>query len=82
MRTPASVYEASERKFPASVSGPDYPESMLVHTVRRRGHFRWKKYEVFLIEVLWGEQVGVGSTTAGSRSTLHNFLLHDLTASS
>ncbi len=59
MGTPASVYEASERKFPASVSEPEYPESMLVRSVRRRGHFRWKKYEVFLSEVLWGERVGL-----------------------
>jgi len=59
MRTPASVYEASERKFPASVPEPEYPESMLVRSVRRRGHFRWQKYEVFLSEVLWGERVGL-----------------------
>lgn len=59
MRTPASVYEPSARKFPACVCEPEYPESMLVRSVRRRGHFRWKKYEVFLSEVLWGERVGL-----------------------
>jgi len=59
MRTPAAVYEASERKFPEKVSAPEYPESMLVRSVRRRGHFRWKKNEVFLSEVLWGERVGL-----------------------
>ena len=59
MNTPAEVYEPSEKKFPACVSAPDYPESMLVRSVRRRGHFRWKKHEVFLSEVLWGEPVGL-----------------------
>jgi len=59
MNTPAAVYEPSERKYPARVSAPDYPESMLVRSVRRRGHFRWKKHEMFLTEVLWGEQVGL-----------------------
>ena len=58
MNTPAAVYEPSEKKYPARVSAPDYPESMLVRSVRRRGHFRWKKHEVFLSEVLWGERVG------------------------
>ncbi len=27
--------------------------------MRRQGHFRWKKDEVFLSEVLWGERVGL-----------------------
>jgi transposase InsO family protein len=59
MRTPAEVYEPSEKRFPGCVSAPDYPDSMLVRNVRRRGHFRWKKHEVFLSEVLWGERVGL-----------------------
>ena len=59
MGTPAAVYEPSERKFPACVPEPDYPENMLVRSVRRRGHFRWQKHEVFLSEVLWGERVGL-----------------------
>ena len=33
--------------------------SMLVRTIRSHGHFRWKKHDVFLSEVLWGEQVGL-----------------------
>ena len=59
MNTPATVYEPSERKFPAYVSAPEYPEGLPVRSVRRRGHFRWKKHDVFLSEVLWGEQVGL-----------------------
>jgi transposase InsO family protein len=59
MRTPAEVYEPSARKFPEQVAEPEYPGYMLVRSVRRQGHFRWKKDEVFLSEVLWGERVGL-----------------------
>jgi len=59
MRTPASVYQPSARTFPARVPEPEYPESMLVRSVRPKGHFRWKKHDVFLSEVLWGESVGL-----------------------
>ncbi len=59
MRTPGSVYQPSARPFPARVPEPEYPESMLVRSVRPHGHFRWNKYDVFLSEVLWGERVGL-----------------------
>ena len=36
----------------------EYPESMLVRSVRHKGNIRWK-HDVFLTEVLWGEQVGL-----------------------
>jgi putative transposase len=59
MRTPAEVYQPSPRIFPAQVPEPEYPETMLVRSVRRKGHFRWNKRDVFLSEVLWGERVGL-----------------------
>jgi transposase InsO family protein len=59
MRTPAEVYAPSARKFPEPVPEPAYPGNMLVRSVRRKGHFRWKQDEVFLSEVLWGERVGL-----------------------
>jgi len=59
MRTPAAVYELSPRSFPAHVPEPEYPDTMLVYRVQQKGHFRWKKQEVFLSEVLWGEPVGL-----------------------
>jgi len=59
LRTPAEVYEPSARKFPEQVPEPEYPGYMLVRSVRRQGHFRWKKDDVFLSEVLWGEQIGL-----------------------
>jgi transposase InsO family protein len=59
MQTPAAVYQPSARRFPARVPEPKYPESMLVRSVRPQGNFRWKKHDVFLSEVLWGENVGL-----------------------
>lgn len=32
---------------------------MLVRQVKHQGQFRWKKQDVFLSEVLWGEPVGL-----------------------
>lgn len=59
MRTPAAVYQPSLRSFPPRVPEPEYPQNMLVRSVRPHGHFRWKKQDVFLSEVLWGESVGL-----------------------
>lgn len=59
MQTPAAIYQPSARPFPASSPEPDYPQGMLVRSVRPHGHFRWKKNDIFLSEVLWGERVGL-----------------------
>src|SRR6476660_21819 len=59
MQTPAAVYRPSERCYPARVPEPEYPGDMLVRSVRRKGLVRWKKDDVFLSEVLWGERVGL-----------------------
>ena len=59
MQTPASVYEPSPRPYPARVPEVEYPDTMLVRTVKSHGHFRWKKHDVFLSEVLWGEPIGL-----------------------
>jgi len=59
MQTPAVVYAVSPRKFPARLPEVEYPDTMLVRRVQQKGHFRWKKHEVFVSEVLWGESVGL-----------------------
>ena len=59
MCTPASLYQPSPRRFPERLPEVEYPESMLVRSVHSHGHFRWKKYDVFLSEVLWGERIGL-----------------------
>src|SRR5216683_3827370 len=60
METPAAVYAASWRTFPAKLPEVEYPDTMRVFTVQSKGHFRWKKnQEVFVSEVLWGEKIGL-----------------------
>ena len=59
MQTPASVYEPSGCPYPARVPEVQYPDSMEVRTVKSHGHFRWKKKDIFLTEVLWGEPIGL-----------------------
>jgi transposase InsO family protein len=59
METPAAMYEASPRRFPARLPEPEYPETMLVRSVHHKGQFRWKKHDVFVSEVLWGERIGL-----------------------
>jgi transposase InsO family protein len=59
MQTPASVYEPSPRPYPARLPEVEYPDTMEVRSVKSHGHFRWKKHDVFLSEVLWGEPVGL-----------------------
>jgi transposase InsO family protein len=59
MQTPASVYEPSPREYPHRLPEVEYPDTMLVRTVKSHGHFRWKRHDVFLSEVLWGERVGL-----------------------
>jgi len=59
MQTPASVYEPSPRPYPDKLPEVEYPDAMLVRTIRSHGHFRWKMHDVFLSEVLWGEPIGL-----------------------
>jgi transposase InsO family protein len=59
METPASVYEPSPRAYPERVPEVEYADSMLARTVKSHGHFRWKKHDIFLSEVLWGERIGM-----------------------
>jgi transposase InsO family protein len=59
MQTPSAVYELSPRSFPARVPEPEYGDEMEVRYVKHQGMFRWKKQDVFLSEVLWGEPVGL-----------------------
>lgn len=59
MQTPASVYEASPRPYPAGQPELEYPDCMEVRNVKAHGCFRWKKKDIFLTEVLWGEPIGL-----------------------
>ena len=65
METPASVYQPSPRPYPRQLPEPEYPDAMRVLTVKAHGHFRWKKHDVFLSEVLWGERIGLTEVEDG-----------------
>jgi transposase InsO family protein len=59
MQTPASVYKPSPQPYPERLPEVEYPDEMQVRTIKSHGHFRWKKHDIFLSEVLWGEPVGL-----------------------
>ena len=59
MQPPAAVYESSTRPYPDPVPEVEYPNTMQVLKVKAQGCFRWKKNDVFLTEVLWGEPIGL-----------------------
>jgi len=59
MHTPASVYEPSPRPYPVRLAEIEYPDNMQVRPVQSHGQFLWKKKQIFLTEVLWGESIGL-----------------------
>ncbi|MGA8740074.1 MAG: integrase core domain-containing protein [Terracidiphilus sp.] len=59
MQTPAAVYQPSLRPYPARRPEIEYPDTMEVRTIKSHDHFRWKKKDIFLTEVLWGEPIGL-----------------------
>jgi transposase InsO family protein len=59
MQTPAAIYHPSPRIFPARLPEPEYPRTMIERSVRHHGNFRWKKDDIFLSEVFWGERIGL-----------------------
>jgi transposase InsO family protein len=59
MQTPAAVYQPSPRPYPARLPEVEYPDTMEVRTIKSHGQFRWKKKDIFLTEVLWGESIGL-----------------------
>jgi transposase InsO family protein len=59
MQPPAAVYVPSPRPYPKREPEVNYPDTMQVRRVKAHGHFRWKKQDVFLSEVLWGEPIGL-----------------------
>jgi transposase InsO family protein len=56
--TPGSVYVASLRPYPFRLSELVYPDGCLMRRVRK-GEFSWKHQNVFVSEVLAGEDIGL-----------------------
>ena len=59
MQTPASIYQSSPRPYPEPEPEVEYPDNMQVRAVQSHGFFIWKRKQVFLTEVLWGESIGL-----------------------
>ena len=59
MQTPAAVYLHSNRPYPERPPEIEYPDNMQVRTIHSQGHFRWKKKDIFLTHLLWGESIGL-----------------------
>ena len=64
-KTPMSLYQASERRFPRKLPGLEYPEHFEVRKVRANGDLVWKSNLLFLSEVLAREPVGLEETDDG-----------------
>jgi transposase InsO family protein len=58
-QTPSSRYTRSRRVKPASLSSPEYPETMVVRRVAPNGHVSWKGQAVRISDLLCGEPVGL-----------------------
>ena len=59
MHTPAAIYHASPRTYPARVPEPEY-DRMAVRRVQQRGDICWKgHHHIFVSEVLYGERIGL-----------------------
>lgn len=64
-RTPASLYTASPRTFPARLPEIDYSTAHVVRHVLPSGGFRWRGQDVYLTRVLVGERIGFLPTQDG-----------------
>ncbi len=65
MKTPSSVYEASSRRYPEKVLGPQYDEGVDVRRVRDSGEISFRGNYYYLSEVLSGEHVGLTESYDG-----------------
>ena len=60
MQTPAEIYTASPRRFPARLLQPEYDVHLEVRKVNPAGEIAWRGHRhVFLSETLSGEAVGL-----------------------
>jgi putative transposase len=63
MRTPASLYEASSRIYPARLIDPEYGREYVIRRVGGRGEFRWEGSKIYLCRALVGELIGIRAET-------------------
>jgi len=64
--TPASVYTASPRNYPARLLEPEYPEDWQKRRVRPNGEIKWGGGLIYVSQALLGQWVGLEPTGAGA----------------
>jgi len=57
--TPASVYQASSRRYPRKVTDFEYADSFEIRRIRHNGELRWQGRLVYVSESLAGELIGL-----------------------
>jgi hypothetical protein len=81
MKTPSSVYEASNLRYPEKVLELQYDEGVDVRRVRDSGEIGFRSNYYFLSELLAGEQVGLTELYDGRyevRFSFHPICIIDL----
>jgi len=74
-RTPASVYRASPRPYPARLPQPEYPGHYLLKRITTGGTFRFRTRLLYLANAMVDQYVGLEETEDGVWSVWFNTVL-------
>ena len=58
-RTPSTIYQPSERTYPAKIREVEYDEDVIVRRVRHNGEIKWRGKLVYVSEALAGETIAL-----------------------
>jgi len=72
-KTPASIYQNSDREYPAKLPEIIYPQNFSVRLVKHSGCFKWQNHELYLSGALTGEPIGLKEIDNGMWAILFNF---------
>jgi putative transposase len=64
-RTPASVYQASARRYPPHIPKPEYPEHFEIRRVSHNGYIGWRAQRIFVSLSLAHEHVALEEVDDG-----------------
>lgn len=64
-RTPASVYQYSQRSLPQRLAEPDYALETTVRQVRSNGEIKWQGERIYICSALAGERVALDESGGG-----------------
>ena len=59
MKTPAMVYEKSERKYHGPINYIEYPGGFISRQINHRGYLQYKGHRVFISNVFSGYNIGL-----------------------